>query len=381
MTLKQDTGILSNRYLALDVLRGMTIAFMIIVNTAGDWSNLYAPLAHAKWHGFTPTDLVFPTFLFVVGNAMSFSMKKLQDMSAKNFFKKVGKRALLIFLIGWLLNAFPFYELTENGGFNFIKLTEVRLFGVLQRIALSYFFAAIILYIGGIRLGWIFSAIALLGYWAIMYIFGDPADPYGLTGNAAIQLDLSWIGAERMYGGEGIPFDPEGILSTLPAIVNVIAGYIVGRLIQKLGNSMETIKKLLIGGAVLIAAAYIWDLVFPINKKIWTSSYVLLTVGIDMLILAVLVYIIELKKVNNWTYFFEVFGRNPLILYVASGLVITLFGMIPIGEVSLRATIYQNLYTSWLSPKNASFFFAFTYMLLIWLLGLWMDKKRIYIKV
>lgn len=381
MTLNQGTGILSNRYLALDVLRGMTIAFMIIVNTAGDWSNLYAPLAHAKWHGFTPTDLVFPTFLFVVGNAMSFSMKKLQDMSTSNFFKKVGKRAFMIFLIGWLLNAFPFYELSENGKFSFISLSEVRLFGVLQRIALSYFFAAIVLYVGGIRLGWIFSAISLFGYWAIMYIFGDSSDPYGLTGNAAIQLDLAWIGAERMYGGEGIPFDPEGILSTLPAIVNVIAGYIVGRLIQKLGNSMETIKKLLIGGAVLIVAAYAWDLVFPINKKIWTSSYVLLTVGIDMLILAVLVYIIELKKVNNWTYFFEVFGRNPLILYVASGLVITLFGMIPIGDMTLRSTIYQNLYTSWLSPKNASFFFAFSYMLLIWVMGLWMDKNRIYIKV
>lgn len=381
MTLNQPTGVMSNRYLALDVLRGLTIAFMIIVNTAGDWSNLYAPLAHAKWHGFTPTDLVFPTFLFVVGNAMSFSMKKLQDMSAGNFFKKVGKRAFLIFLIGWLLNAFPFYRVGESGEFDFINITEVRLFGVLQRIALSYFFAAIVLYIGGIRLGWIFSAIALLGYWAIMYFFGDAADPFGLTGNAAIKLDLALIGPERMYGGEGIPFDPEGLLSTLPSIVNVIAGFIVGKMIQKYGNTMQSIKKLVIGGVILIVLAYVWDILFPINKKIWTSSYVLLTVGIDLLLLAVMVYIIELQKIKGWTYFFEVFGRNPLILYVLSGIVIRVFGMIPVGDMSLRAVIYQNLFTSWLSPKNASFFFAFSYMLLIWLIGLWMDKKKIYIKV
>jgi predicted acyltransferase len=381
MTLNSSSGILSNRYLALDVLRGMTIAFMVIVNTAGDWSNLYAPLAHAKWHGFTPTDLVFPTFLFVVGNAMSFSMKKLQEMSTGDFFKKVGKRAFLIFFIGWLLNAFPFYHISESGEFSFINLTEVRLFGVLQRISLSYFFAAIVLYVGGVRFSWIFSGLALLGYWAIMYVFGDASDPYGLVGNAAIKLDLALIGPERMYGGEGIPFDPEGLLSTLPSIVNVIAGYLVGKMIQKLGNNMETVKKLVIFGAVLIAAAYAWDLVFPINKKIWTSSYVLLTVGIDMLILAVLVYVIEMKSIKGWTYFFEVFGRNPLILYVESGIVIRLLGMIPVGDMSLRAFVYQNLFTNWLSPKNASFFFAFTYMLLIWVIGLWMDKKRIYIKV
>ncbi|MEB2785970.1 acyltransferase family protein [Algoriphagus persicinus] len=372
---------ITNRYLALDVLRGLTIAFMIIVNTAGDWSNLFAPLAHAKWHGFTPTDLVFPTFLFVVGNAMSFSMRKLQQMPSNEFFKKVGKRTILIFLIGWLLNAFPFYDLSDTGAMRFIDFTEVRLFGVLQRIALCYFFAAIVLYYGGIKLGWIFSAIALLGYWAIMYFFGDAADPYSLTGNAAIKLDLALIGPERMYGGEGIPFDPEGILSTLPGIVNVIAGYLAGKMIQKLGNTMETVKKLLMIGIALIVVSYIWDLAFPINKKIWTSSYVLLTTGIGLFLLALLVGVIEIKKWKGWTYFFEVFGRNPLILYVLSGLVISLLSMIPLGDTTLRRFIYTNLFTSWLTPKMASFLFAFSYMLVIWMIGLWMDKRKIYIKV
>ncbi|UZD23327.1 acyltransferase family protein [Algoriphagus halophytocola] len=372
---------LNNRYLALDVLRGLTIAFMIVVNTAGDWSNLFAPLAHAKWHGFTPTDLVFPTFLFVVGNAMSFSMKKLQQMSPGDFFKKVGKRTLLIFLIGWLLNAFPFYETTDSGAISLIDFTQVRLFGVLQRIALCYFFGAVVLYYGGIRGAWIFSGLALFGYWLIMYIFGDSTDPYGLTGNAAIKLNLAVIGAERMYGGEGIPFDPEGILSTLPGIVNVIAGYLVGKMIQNFGNTIETIKRLLVGGLILIVLAYIWDIFFPINKKIWTSSYVLLTVGIDMLLIGVLIAAIEIKNWRGWTYFFEVFGRNPLILYVLSGLVITLFYMIPVGETSLKGFIYSSFFTSWLAPKTASFLFAFSYMLLIWLIGLWMDKRKIYIKV
>ncbi|MDR7130723.1 putative acyltransferase [Algoriphagus sp. 4150] len=372
---------ISNRYLALDVLRGLTVAFMVVVNTAGDWSNLFAPLAHAKWHGFTPTDLVFPTFLFVVGNAMSFSMKKLQLMSDKEFFKKVGKRTVLIFLIGWLLNAFPFYHISEAGSISFIDLTEVRLFGVLQRIALCYFFASIILFYGGIKLGWIFSGIALFGYWAIMYFFGDSADPYGLTGNAAIKLDLTLIGPDRMYGGEGIPFDPEGILSTLPAIVNVIAGYLAGKMIQKLGNTLETVKKLLIIGLVLIVISYAWDILFPINKKIWTSSYVLLTTGIDLFLIALLIAVIEIKNWKNWTYFSEVFGRNPLILYVLSGLVIRMLSMIPLGDKTLRGFIYTNFYTSWLTPKMASFLFALSYMLVIWLIGLWMDKRKIYIKV
>lgn len=372
---------LANRYLALDVLRGLTIAFMVIVNTPGNWSDLYAPLAHASWHGITPTDLVFPTFLFVVGNAMSFAMKKLGDIPKKEFFKKIGKRTLLIFLIGWLLNAFPFFEYNQAGELLFIDLSNVRFFGVLQRIALSYFFAAIILYLGGVRLGWIFSILTLILYWPVLFFLGDSGDPYSLIGNAAIKLDLYVIGAERMYMGEGIPFDPEGILSTLTSIVNVIAGYFVGKLIQSQGGSVSTVRFLLVIGIICISSSYAWDLVFPINKKIWTSSYVLMTVGWDLILIAGLLWLIEIRKIDNWTYFFQVFGRNPLVLYVLSGLVISLISMIPFGENDLKEWIYETVYTSWLSPKNASFLFSFTYMLVIWILGFWMDRKKIYIKV
>mgnify|MGYP005749869915 CR=1 FL=1 len=381
MSIDHQKNILNNRYLALDVLRGMTIAFMIIVNTPGSWSNLYAPLAHADWHGFTPTDLVFPTFLFVVGNAMSFALKKLNEMSPGAFYKKVFKRAALIFAIGWLLNAFPFFDYNEAGEMVFIDLSEVRLLGVLQRIALSYLLAALVVYWGGERLGWIVGIASLILFWPIMYFFGEAGDPYSLTGNAQIKLDLLLIGEKRMYMGEGIPFDPEGLLSTMTSMVNVLAGFIVGKFIQKKGNNASTVQALLISGVVLLALAYVWDLGFPINKKIWTSSYVLLTVGWDLVLLSGLIFLVEIQKLTKWTYFFQAFGRNPLILYVCSGVVVSIFSMIPVGETTFKGFIYSNLFTSWLDPKNASFLFAISYMLLIWVIGYWMDKKKIYIKV
>ncbi|RZS98212.1 acyltransferase family protein [Cecembia calidifontis] len=372
---------LQERYLALDVLRGLTIALMVIVNTPGSWSHMYAPFMHADWHGFTITDLVFPTFLFVVGNAMSFSMKKLEQMEQGPFLKKVFKRTFLIFIIGWLLNAFPFVDYSPETGYTMINWLEVRLLGVLQRIALCYMLASLILYYFGKRGAIIFSVVTLLAYWGVLYYFGDAEDPYSLAGNAVLKLDLWLIGAKYLYMGEGIPFEPEGILSTFPSVVNVIAGYFAGKAIQQWGNNSKTVKNLIIWGIGLIVVCLIWDMGFPINKKIWTSPYVLLTVGLDLLLMAFLVLVIEVWQKRNWTYPLEVFGRNPLILYILSGVVITLMYNIWIGENTLKAIIYENLFTSWLSPKDASLLFSITYMLLIWLIGLWMDKKKIYIKV
>jgi predicted acyltransferase len=381
VTIEQQAKLLDSRYLALDVLRGMTIAFMVIVNTPGSWSHMYGPLMHAEWHGFTLTDLVFPTFLFVVGNAMSFALKKMKDMPASAFYRKVFKRTFLIFAIGWMLNAFPFADYDAAGKLVFLDPTEVRFFGVLQRIALAYLLAALVLYWGGTKFAWIYSGGMLLLYWPLMYFFGDSGDPYGLTGNAQIKLDLAVIGAERMYMGEGIPFDPEGILSTFTSAVNVLAGFLAGKLIQQKGNNLATVKQLVTIGVALILVSYAWNIGFPINKKIWTSPYVLLTVGWDLVLIGFLIFIVEIRKISNWTYFFQVFGRNPLILYVFSGIVISVFSMIPIGEGSLQDVIYSQLFTSWLDPKNASFLFSLAYMLLIWLIGYWMDKKKVYIRV
>lgn len=380
LILKNKTVQRAERYLSLDVLRGLTVALMIVVNTPGSWSTNYAPFLHAPWHGWTITDLVFPSFLFVVGNAMSFSMQKLMHQDRSAFFLKVIKRTFMIFLIGLLLAAYPFFRVTDAGIVPF-DFTRIRIMGVLQRIALCYAIAAFILYFFQKRGAFIFSIVTLLGYWALMYVFGDAGDPYGLEGNAARKLDLLLIGAQNLYRGEGIPFDPEGILSTLPASVNVIAGFLVGGYIRKSGNRLSTVWLLLGVGFGLFLLGSLWDIWFPINKKIWTSSFVLATVGVSTVCIALLMYTIEILQVKKWTYFFEVFGKNPLILYVLSGVLVRTMLVIRIeGQVS-KAWLYEQFYVPYFTPQNASLLFAVSFMLIIWLIGYWMDKRRIYIKV
>lgn len=368
------------RNLALDVFRGMTVCFMIIVNSAGSWSFVYAPLDHAKWHGFTPTDLVFPSFLFAVGNAMAFVMHKYEIQGNAAFWKKTLTRTFLIFLFGFLMYWFPFVE-KSDAGWIISPLSETRIMGVLQRIALCYFFASVVLHFGSKNFALVFSAFALIGYWIIMYVFGDPNDPFSLIGNAQLKLDLAILGDKHLYHGEGIAFDPEGILSTLPAIVNVIAGFMAGNYIRKHGNSFETVAKMMIAGSVLILIALTWDMVFPINKKLWTSSFVLHTVGIDLLMLAVLIFVFEISKVKKGSYFFLVFGRNPLFIYFTSEIFLILMFMISVGDTSLWGWIFNNIFKHIFSPTFGSFLMAFTWMLVNWLMGYALDRRKIYIKV
>lgn len=379
-----QTGVLTSsirqRYVALDVLRGLTIALMILVNTPGSWSTIYAPFRHAAWHGFTITDLVFPTFLFVVGNAMSFSMRKFGELGDVVFLRKVFKRAFLIFLIGLFLSAFPFFYRSE-GELLLKDLTSMRIMGVLQRIALCYLFASLIVRYFRINGAIVISGILLFGYWAIMFFFGDPGDPYSLEGNAALKFDLLVFPPENLWRGFGIAFDPEGLLSTIPAVVNVIAGYLAGVFVQKSGNNMKTVWKLLAAGVVFVLVAEAWDLVFPINKPIWTSSYVVLTIGWDLVLLGGLIWVIEVVSLKKWTYFFEVFGRNPLFIYILSGVFVMLMNIIYIEGGPMKIWLYRNLYLSWLRDYNASLMFAVTYVLLLWLIGYWMDRRKIYIKV
>ncbi|WP_040459640.1 acyltransferase family protein [Galbibacter marinus] len=363
---------LKQRYLSLDVLRGLTLFLMIIVNTPGSWGSVYRPLSHASWHGFTLTDLVFPTFLFVVGNAMSFSMRKFEQTSQAAFLKKVIKRTFVIFAIGFLLSWFPFFR---DGQLK--PLEDARIFGVLQRIALCYFFASLVIHYFKIKGALVFSMVALLGYHLIMYTMGD----YTLEGNAALKLDLWLLGPNHLYQGEGIPFDPEGLLSTLPATVNVIFGYFAGLFLQQSGKNFKTIALLMIGGATLVFLALGWDLLFPINKKIWTSSYVLLTVGIDVMVLAFLVYGIEILQKKKWTYFFEVLGKNPLFIYILSGLFVKLLFIFSIEGSSSYGWIAENLFMSWLGDYFGSFVFAVCFTMILWGIAYVMDKRKIYIKV
>jgi len=368
---------LNQRYLSLDVLRGMTVTLMIVVNTPGNGETTYAPLLHANWHGFTPTDWVFPTFMFVVGNAMSFSLVKYETLGNAAFLKKIFKRTFLIFLLGYLMYWFPFITQNEAGEVVLAPISHTRIFGVLQRIALGYGIASLVLHYFKERGAIIFSVVALLGYWLIMYWFGD----YTLTGNAALKLDQFVMGENHMYHGEGIAFDPEGILSTLPSIVNVIAGYFAGKFIQDKGHSYEAIAKLMMAGALCVLVALTWNMVFPINKKLWTSSFVLCTVGIDLLILPILMYTIEIAGYKKWTYFFEVFGKNTLFIYLLSEIGVILLYVIQAGDQSLYRTLYNSFFQPLAGDYNGSLLFALWWMLICWLVGYFLDKKKIYIKV
>jgi predicted acyltransferase len=370
----------NQRYLSLDVLRGLTVALMIVVNSPGNWGAIYAPFKHAEWHGFTITDLVFPTFLFVVGNALSFGIKKLKDAGDAVFLKKIIKRTAVIFIIGLFLNYFPFIQYQE-GEYVLKDPSNLRIWGVLQRIAVCYFFGSLIAYYLNTLGSIIISAVLLLGYWAILFYGGASGDPYSLNGNLAGQVDLLLLETKNIYKGFGIPFDPEGLLSTIPSIVNVVLGFLAGNFIRKSGNKMSTVIKLTTVGVIMLIVAQIWNPVFPINKPIWTSSFVLYTVGWDLILISALMFIIEIFSIKKWAYFFEVFGKNPLFIFVLSGMLIKVIYLIRIGGTPLGSIIYNNLFTSWLADKNASLLFAIVYMLILWLIGYIMDKKKIYVKV
>ena len=373
----------SSRSLALDIFRGMTVCFMIIVNTPGSEEFTYSPLRHAHWHGLTPTDLVFPSFLFAVGNAMSFAMKKYELMGDGVFLRKIFKRTAIIFLIGYLIYWFPFFHPTRDGSWAIDPIGYTRIFGVLERIALCYCFASLLIHYFSPKVVFTIAGILLLGYWIALLLFPVAgADPYGMTTNAGYRLDKWLLGENHMYHGEGVAFDPEGILSTFPAIVNVIAGYFTGVFIQQKGKTYEGLAKLLLMGTLLLGVAVTWNLLFPINKKLWTSSYVLVTVGLDMIFLSFLIYIIEFRQMTRWTGFFSVFGKNALAIYILSELLIVVLGTIRIGP---RESFYEwvngAFYQRFFAGAFGSLLFALSYMLVCWCVGKWLDSRKIYIRV
>ena len=370
------------RFLSLDVFRGLTIALMIVVNTPGTGAHLYPYLVHAKWFGFTLADLVFPSFLFAMGNAMSFSMLKMKNMPADKVWAKIIKRTVIIFLLGYLMYWFPFFKFGADGHFMWKPIAETRIMGVLQRIALCYFFASLIFYYLSEKAALIISGIILLAYWGILYIFGEPGTWLDMANNAASKFDLSVLGQGHIYKKDSIPFDPEGLLSTLPSVVNVLCGYMAGIFIQKKGKSFEGIAKLLMLAVGMIALAHWWNLVFPLSKKLWTSSFVLYTVGWDLAIMAVLVYAIELRKLKYGVQFFNVFGKNPLFIYLFSELFYITLRIIPVNENQdafewVSEQVFQQIFPG----PFGSFVTAIAYVMLCWALGWWLDKKRIYIKI
>jgi predicted acyltransferase len=399
---------LNQRYYSLDVFRGATVCLMILVNNPGTWAHIYPPLKHAPWHGLTPTDLVFPFFLFAVGNAMAFVMPKLQSAGSGVFWRKVLKRTALIFLIGLFLNWWPFMK-WEEGSLVFRQWVEsknpengVRILGVLQRIALCYFFAAVLIYYLKLRKAFFVGLILLLIYWMLCYI-GNPNDPYSLQGWFGTDIDKKILGVAHLYKGEGVPFDPEGLMSTITAIVEVIFGYMVGDYIQRKGKSLDAqaanpvtyqmVTGLFVVGIAMLITGYCWDMVFPINKKIWTSSYTIFTSGLATVTIATMIYLIEIKKIKNWlTKFFDVFGKNALFVFALSAFLPKGLALLRI-ENGLNDKGEMTYYNPWIwlyqkvlvnipgDPRLGSLLYAHCVITFMWLICWWMDKKKIYVKV
>ncbi|HAQ65150.1 MAG TPA: DUF5009 domain-containing protein [Bacteroidales bacterium] len=375
---------LNQRFLSLDVFRGLTIGFMIIVNSPGSGAHSFAPLVHAAWNGFTPTDLVFPSFLFAIGSAMSFSLRKYVAEGNLTVLRKVIWRTSVIFLLGYLMYWFPFFRIDAAGNFIEAPFSGTRIPGVLQRLALCYGMGALLVLYIPRRLLTILGVALLLFYWALLLIAGDAEAPLSLTGNAVSKLDLWLFGPGHLWHGEGIPFDPEGMLSTLPALINLLIGYWTGEFIQKNGKNYETVARLMLTAVVLLFAAYCWQPFFPFNKKLWSSSFVLLTSGLDIMIMAVLFYLLELKNSHKacWPGFFVIFGKNPLVIYLISELMLTVFWMVrtPSGK-NLYDFLSIEVFQSIVSGPLGSLLFALSVMMFCWLIALLMDHKKIYIRV
>ena len=368
------------RFLALDVFRGLTICFMIIVNTPGDGGATFSLLLHAEWNGFTPTDLVFPSFLFAVGNALSFVMPKWQSKTNQEVFLLVTKRAAIIFLLGFLMYWFPFLTY-DQGHLVVAPFDHTRIMGVLQRIALCYWATALMVQFLNTRSVIFISSFFLLFYWSALYLFGSETDPLGMTSNAGYYLDKWLMGEAHMYHGEGVAFDPEGWLSTLPAIVNVVIGYYAGAYLQKQGKNYQALTHLLLAGVLLLFLAYCWNFWLPFNKKLWTGSFVMLTTGLDLVIISIIIYWIDMRQELTGARFFEIAGKNPLAIYLFSELFAVVLHIIPVKPgLDLFQWIYINLF-SFLGPYFGSLAFALAFMLLCWSLGYWMNKKKIYLRV
>ncbi len=394
---------MNQRFYSLDVFRGATVALMILVNNPGSWDHIYAPLDHASWHGCTPTDLVFPFFLFAVGNAMAFVMPKLDAAGENVFWKKIIKRTIIIFLIGLFLNWFPFcfyqnnilvFKTWSHASVNAKgEIFGVRIFGVLQRIALSYFFASIIVHYLKVKGSFVAGCCILLLYW-LLCVAANPSNPFSISDWFGTNIDKSILGDIHMYHGEGITFDPEGLMNTFAAIVQVIFGYLVGNYILQKGKTPEMLNALFVTACVLIFTGFCWDMVFPINKKIWTSSYTVYTTGLALLILSVMIYLIEFKKAQGaWSRFFDVFGKNALFIFALSGILPRLMGLVRISNgVSADGKPKYLTPFSWfyehlckpifpVQPNIGSLFYALCFIAMMWYFAWLLDRKKIYIKV
>ncbi len=368
---------MKTRFVSLDIFRGITLACMILVNTSGNGDYTYPLLKHAKWHGFTPTDLVFPTFLFMVGVAMRFSFHSFNYNLTPRVRTKIIKRTLLLFLINYLIFYFPFAD------FSFEKM---RFMNVLPRIALSY--CAVSFITLSLPAKWLsrINILILLGYWFILYLFGDSGIPYELHTNAVLKLDLFLFGPNHLYHGNGIPFDPEGLLSTIPAISTCLFGYQASIFLEKQrAINKSPLTNLLVYGLGFMTIALIWDKAFPINKKLWTSSFVLLCAGIDLILIGLLSWWIEIKERTFSNTFFLVLGTNSILAYAISEVLAIQMGKITISDgnenLSLNDWLYWHIFEPIFGKFNGSLAYAITFVLVCWSICYIFYRKKWFLKV
>ena len=405
------SAVKTNRYVALDVLRGMTVAGMILVNNPGTWGHIYPPLRHAAWAGCTPTDLVFPFFLFVVGAAMAFSFAKYNEGLNKTSVVKLVKRGILIFLVGLGLNAFPFYPMSPNPDLSFWEnfvyhWQHVRIVGVLQRIAMCYI-------LGGFVALWLKSAKKivismglLMGlHWLILFLIGDHSAPlvngaagsFSLAGQNADVIDLAIFGENHIYKGFGIPFDPEGLLGMLSGACTVLLGYLIGNKIRNTESKIDVVAQLYTIGMLCLAGGLVWSLCYPIIKGLWTGSYVLYAGGWSILMLAFFIYLIDVKGKEKVFTPFKALGMNPLFAFVMAGLFAKILGrmikwtsevVLADGTVqekswSVLSWFYNNVCIAIVGENNelSSLIYALVYVAVFTAMAMFLYKKKIVIKL
>lgn len=397
------------RLISLDVFRGLTVAGMLLVNDPGTWSAIYPPLKHAEWHGWTPTDLIFPFFLFIVGitTQISISARRARGDDEGAIQRQILRRGALIFLFGFLINGFPFFTWGAVEGVrdpSFLdrivdRLLHWRIMGVLQRIALAYVVSALIATRAKVRTQVIVTAALLVVYWIVMTVLPVPGTNgtpgalllgRGETTMAGywdrVLLDWSRFGLGNHLWINSLTWDPEGILSTTGAICSALLGNLAGRWIGQPKPLIERVCGLFAAGAIAMMVGLMWHWSFPINKSLWTGSYVIFTGGMACVSLATIMWLVDIQNWRWWVKPFVIYGVNPMVAFVGSAVMARLiYSIIKVEyhgqRVSLQSAIYQSAFASWLSPVNASLAFALAFVAFWFGVLAVLHRKNIVLKV
>jgi predicted acyltransferase len=368
----------NSRLVSLDIFRGITIAGMILVNNPGSWGNIYAPLRHAEWHGCTPTDWIFPFFLFIVGVAVTLSLTKRKERgdNQNQIILNIFRRAAIIFLIGLFLSGFPNYD-----------FSEIRIPGVLQRIAVVYFITSVIFLKTSLKTQIYLTGGFLVFYWLIMALV--PVPGVGPANYDKITNLASWLDSHLLAGHmwkQTKTWDPEGFLSTIPAISTCLSGVLLGHFLRTKKSDAEKVAWITTSGAFFIVLGFIWSIFFPMNKSIWTSSYVVYTSGLALLFFGFCYWVVDVQGYKKWATPFVVYGMNAITVFAGSGLMVKALSLIKIAgpdgkELTPQGYFYQTMLVPYFEPNDASLIYALLFITL-WLGILWvLYRYKIFIKI